>query len=135
MVSIRAFTSALVFILVLVGKSSARPHGTETTLAPDHGSGLEPARKNLAKSGKEVSVNSRLEARKMMLKEGSDREDSANVAGYSDQSFGKSGHRSSEKAILKRKQNHHRRGKTKMGGFSAFSADYHVPKPHPPKHN
>ncbi|KAK8515814.1 hypothetical protein V6N13_096859 [Hibiscus sabdariffa] len=123
MVSVRAFTFALVFIMVLVGKSSARrPHGsgTETTLVADHGT----AKKNLAKSGKEVSVNSRLEARKMMLKEGSDREESANVAGYSDQSVGK-------KAILKRKQNHHRN----TGGFSAFSADYHVPKPHPPKHN
>ncbi|GMI76761.1 hypothetical protein HRI_001345400 [Hibiscus trionum] len=104
MVSIRAFTFALVFILVLIGNSSA-----------DHGStGLEPARKNLANSGKEVSANSRLEARKMMLKEG----------GFS-----------AEKADLKRKGNHHRHGKTKTGGFSAFSADYHVPKPHPPKHN
>ena len=25
--------------------------------------------------------------------------------------------------------------KVRMGGFIAFSADYHVPKPHPPKNN
>ena len=94
--------------------------------------------------------NSRLEGRKMMLKkaldkktvtvEGSDEEESAKISGADYQSVGKSSHRG--KGILNvnrrlRNRNHHpyRHGKPKMAGFTAFSADYHVPKSHPPKNN
>lgn len=30
---------------------------------------------------------------------------------------------------------HHRHGNPKKPDFAAFNADYHVPRPHPPKHN
>lgn len=91
--------------------------------------------------------NSRLEGRKMMLKwgldkktvtvEGSDGEESAKITG-ADQSVGQNSHRG--KGILNvncklRNRNPHRHGKANKAGLTAFSADYHVPKSHPPKNN
>ena len=92
--------------------------------------------------------NSRLEGRKMMLKldldkktvsvEGSDGEESEKISGADNRSVGKSSH--SGKGILNvncklRNRNPHRHRKAKTAGFTAFSADYHVPKSHPPKNN
>ncbi|XWS60391.1 hypothetical protein CRYUN_Cryun07bG0032500 [Craigia yunnanensis] len=128
----------------------------DTILAAD-GAGLESARKNLAKLGKEAYDavpaaaevwNSRLEGRKMMLKwaldkktvtiEGSDEGENAKISGADYQPVGKSSHRG--KGILNvnrklRNRNPHRHGKPKMAGFTAFSSDYYVPRSHPPKNN
>lgn len=90
--------------------------------------------------------NSRIEGRKMLLKwdlakktvsteeDGSDREESAKISGS-----GKSSHTGEGILNVNRKlrnRNPHRHRKAKItAGFTAFSADYHVPKSHPPKNN
>ncbi|KAL1090103.1 hypothetical protein V6Z11_D07G065800 [Gossypium hirsutum] len=137
MVSIRGFSFALVFVLVLIGNSTAHRHVMETTVAADHGSGVESATENLANSGK-VKL---MKLKKVRVEEG------ANISGSNHHFIN---HTSSEEAILNvnrksRNTNHHhhhnrrrrrrRHGKTKMTGFTALNADYHVPKSHPPKNN
>ncbi|PPD98119.1 hypothetical protein GOBAR_DD04861 [Gossypium barbadense] len=60
MVSIRGFSFALVFVLVLIGNSTAHRHVMETTVAADHGSGVESATENLANSGKGILENTNI---------------------------------------------------------------------------
>ncbi|XVE56746.1 hypothetical protein DITRI_Ditri04bG0035700 [Diplodiscus trichospermus] len=183
MVSASFFSFVLVFILVLIGESSAHSQGIYThayslffssfkknanflnfsvmgTAMAAAGTSLESARRNLAESGKEAYDavpaaaevwNSRLEGRKMMPKwvldrktvtvEGSDEEQQrAKVSGADYQSVGKrslggKGILNVNRKLRNRNSHPHRHGKPKMAGFTAFSADYHVPKSHPPKNN
>lgn len=162
MVSVRFFSFVLVFIFVLIGESSEHRQGTYSlkfpamvTIPAADGTGLESARKNqeaydAVPAAAEV-WDARLDGRKMMFKwgsdkktvavlEGSDEEDSAKISGADDQSVGTSNH--TEKGILNvnrkvrnRNRHSHRHEKPKTAGFTAFSADYHVPKSHPPKNN
>ncbi|MBA0552394.1 hypothetical protein Golob_023209 [Gossypium lobatum] len=114
MASIRLFSFLILFILVLLGEySSANTQGT------DESHGLQPARKRLAKFKEAVdAAPAAVEARETKLKWGLDKKmvtvEGAKISDY--QSNGKNSHKW-------------------LTGFTAFAADYHVPKSHPPKHN
>ncbi|XVF11721.1 hypothetical protein REPUB_Repub08aG0052300 [Reevesia pubescens] len=149
MVSIRFFSFVLVFILVLIGESSAHSQVREKIAAAD-GIGLEPARKNLADGIAYDAVpavaevgNWRLEGRKMMLKwaldkktvtvEGSDGEENTKTSGADYQSVGKSSYRG--KGILNvdrklRNRNPHlhsrRHGKPKMAGKGIYGLNNQI---------
>lgn len=91
----------------------------------------------------EVSCPLILAGRKMMLnrKEGIDQDRYSRTSGVLVSEGNGQSHRrnkviSKMKSKLRYYKSGRRRGlKVKMSGFIAFNADYHVPKPHPPKNN
>ncbi|KAK4842999.1 hypothetical protein QYF36_002543 [Acer negundo] len=76
--------------------------------------------------------NTKLGGRKMMVKEMIQEEDSAIISGAAHQ-YRRKGILNVECKLRNRTTSPSK--KVKMGGFTAFSADYHVPKSHPPKNN
>ncbi|KAK0587333.1 hypothetical protein LWI29_021107 [Acer saccharum] len=76
--------------------------------------------------------NSKLGGRKMIVKEMIQEEDSAIISGAAHQ-YRRKGILNVECKLRNRTTSPSK--KVKMGGFTAFNADYHVPKSHPPKNN
>lgn len=86
--------------------------------------------------------STRVGGRKMMLKAALGKEMVEAESGYGGSHFvGNCNHKGKgmlnvEGKFSNRSPDHgHPAVKVKMGGFIAFNADYHVPKPHPPKNN
>ncbi|KAK2663468.1 hypothetical protein Ddye_002042 [Dipteronia dyeriana] len=83
--------------------------------------------------------STKLGGRKMMVKEMIKEEDSAIISdaahsvGYCNHQYRRIGILNVECKLRNRTGSPSM--KVKMGGFTAFSADYHVPKSHPPRNN
>ncbi|XP_031287583.1 uncharacterized protein LOC116146317 [Pistacia vera] len=144
MAPLRFICFLLVLVLVYVRDSTAQTHQDMKKSVAAHGRELEAAGRSSTNVEKDDGVPgvAVLGGRKRMLKRGLakeevlNREDSISGAAHSVGNCNRrrKGILNVECKLRKRgPQPHHK--KVKMGGFTAFSADYHVPKSHPPRNN